>query len=137
MYIDEFGIHVYSCKDGRVRAYDPVSKKIVSYPKLLMERVLGRPLAPYEDVHHIDENPLNNSVDNLEVRNHGEHQREHSTKYTDKTEICEVCGKSFIWTSKRQSRYYADLKRGKHRIKTCSKSCSSLYGRLEQLGRNI
>ena len=31
-----------------------------------MEEKLGRKLLPNEQVHHIDENPLNNNLDNLE-----------------------------------------------------------------------
>lgn len=102
-----------------------------------MEEKLGRPLEPYEDVHHKDNNPLNNELSNLELVLHGPHQKDHSQKYFDKEAKCDVCGKDFIWTAKRQSSYYRDINRGRNRIITCSKSCSSFYGRQEQLGRNI
>ena len=131
--------NVYTNKDGRKRVYyvdDDGNKHVVSYPRILMMQKLGRSLEPYEDVHHIDGDPLNNDLDNLEIISHGEHQRMHSTIYQDKEMICDVCGKKFIWTPIRQRRYYTDLKRNKNRIITCSKNCSSLYGRREQLRRN-
>jgi len=135
-------INIYTCPDGRVRAYcrdDNNNVKIVSYPRILMEEKLGRPLEPYEDVHHIDGNKLNNSIDNLALINHGDHQKmhmEHDTKYHNKEMTCDVCGKTFIWTIKSQRNYYCDLNRGKNRIISCSRKCSSYYGRQEQLGRN-
>lgn len=133
-------INVYECKDGRLRAYcrDEHNKpKIKSYPRILMEESLGRPLKPYEDVHHIDEDVSNNDISNFDIINHGEHQKLHAErKYFDKIAICDVCGKPFLWTAKRQSGYYRDIKRGNNRIVSCSKSCSSYYGRQEQLRRN-
>lgn len=133
-------INTYKGKDGRIRAYckDENNKpKIVSYPRILMEESLGRPLEPYEDVHHIDEDRSNNDLSNLEVINHGLHQKLHAEqKYYDKIVTCEVCGKQFVWTASRQSLYYRDLNRCKNRIISCSRKCSSYYGRQEQLGRN-
>lgn len=132
-------IGVYKCKDNRYRAYvklDDGTTSTVSYPRILMEEKLGRPLEPYEDVHHKDGNCENNNIDNLEIQIHGEHQKLHSTKYQDKIAICQVCGKEFIWTAKRQRCYYIDLRRGRKRIISCSMKCSSFYGRQEQLGRN-
>ena len=103
-----------------------------------MAEKLGRLLEPYEDVHHIDGDATNNSVSNLQVIDHIEHERNHATKYNyvDKEAVCDVCGNKFVWTSKRQQRYYKDVSHGDKRIITCSKSCSSFYGRQEQLGRN-
>ena len=117
-------ISTYKCKDGRIRAYcrdEYNNPKVISYPRILMEESLGRPLEPYEDVHHKDEDPSNNSIENLEIINHGKHQQLHSKKYYDKQATCEVCGKQFIWTGVRQSCYYRDIKRGKNRIISCSK----------------
>ena len=133
-------IGVYKCKDNRYRAYvklDDGTTSTVSYPRILMEEKLGRPLEPYEDVHHKDGNYENNDLDNLEIVIHGEHQRLHSTKYHDIKATCQVCQKEFIWTAKRQRYYYMDLHRGRKRIISCSASCSNYYGRQEQLGRNI
>lgn len=100
-----------------------------------MEQHLGRKLYPNEDVHHIDGDVTNNDISNLQVLDHVEHEKLHNpAKYYDKEVICDVCGKSFIWTAERQSLYQRDFNRNKNRIITCSRSCSSLYGRYIQLG---
>jgi hypothetical protein len=43
----------------------------------VMEQHLGRKLTPGEEIHHIDENPANNAIENLMVVSRGEHQRLH------------------------------------------------------------
>lgn len=130
-------VNVYECKDGRVRVYIKDTKKVVSYPKYLMENKLGRKLNDNEQVHHKDENPLNNDPDNLEVKLLGEHQREHSIKYHDKTMICPWCGSEFLWTAKQQRTFYGNRSR---KVKSnygdnpfCSKSCAGSYGRHLQM----
>ena len=126
-------------KDGRMRAYykDNNSKdKLISYPKLIMEEYLGRKLLDNEIVHHIDGNPLNNDISNLQVLTYEEHNRLHFKSYYDKEVICEVCGRPFIWTAKRQGFFQRDLNRNKNRIITCSRRCSNIYGRYIQLGYN-
>lgn len=128
---------VHKNKDNRMRAYykDELTNKhkIISYPRIVVEEHLKRKLNDDEIVHHIDENPENNNIDNLMVLTRKEHGKLHMQKYFDKEVICEVCHKKFIWTSERQGRYYRDLRRGRNRIITCSKKCSSYYGRLVQL----
>ena len=43
----------------------------------LMEQHLGRKLETWETVHHKDENPRNNDIDNLEVMSKSDHARMH------------------------------------------------------------
>lgn len=133
-------VTVYTCKDGRTRAYDKTTKKVVSYPKLLMEQTIGRKLEADEEVHHIDGNPLNNNMSNLEIRLHGEHQKEHGTKYFDKEVECAWCRKIFIWTGLRQRQHYSNFNRtgrSKEMIGKpfCSKECIGKYGRKIQLSK--
>lgn len=52
-----------------------------------------------------------NDISNLEIRNRGEHQKEHSTKYFDKIMKCPWCGKEFIWTGLQQRYYYSNIKK--------------------------
>lgn len=128
---------IYQNKDGRYRAYirdDNNKPHVVSYPRLLLEQNLGIKLNPNDDVHHKDEDFTNNDISNLQVIPHGEHQKIHSLKYYDKDAVCEVCGKTFVWIATRQRQYYNDLSRGLNRIISCSRKCSSIYGRYIQLG---
>lgn len=138
-------MNTYICKDNRVRVRvvdDNGDSHVLSYPRILMEEKLGRPLKPYEDVHHIDGNPLNNSLHNLEIVCHGEHQRNHSRKYYDKIMVCPICNKEFMWTAVQQRRFYSNLSRKEPKNKSrctvpfCSKRCIGLYGKQEQIRRN-
>lgn len=116
-------------KDGRVRAYDKITHKGVSYPRLIMENFLNRRLLKTEDVHHKDGNPLNNEIDNLEVIDHKEHDKLHggkNKKYNNKIMNCPVCNKEFIWTPIQQSSFYShggNTKKGPF----CSRRCAGIY----------
>lgn len=133
--IDTKRYNIYLNKDGRYRCYDKVTHKVVSYPRILMANKLGRSLEPYEDVHHIDGNTQNNSIDNLTIVNRGEHQRQHSTKYSETVvETCIYCGNKFTMTRVQQQRRKSDAKRGK-KGPFCSRKCSGLYGVDEQRRR--
>ena len=145
MTIDKNGLHLYECKDRRERAYNPISKKVTSYPRALMEQKLGRPLKENEQVHHIDGNPSNNNIENLAIMMLGEHQRMHNPKhvYTDKEMVCPWCQKTFVWSAKAQKNFHRQRCRKKPRNKNpilkpfCSKHCSGSYSRQEQLKRNF
>lgn len=47
---------------------------------VVMEVLIGRPLAPHECVHHKDENRSNNDPSNLELLTRSEHSRLHATQ---------------------------------------------------------
>lgn len=40
-----------------------------------MEQFLGRKLEPWEHVHHVDGNYLNNDISNLQILSNSEHQK--------------------------------------------------------------
>lgn len=138
-YVPKYYIH--QDKDGRIRIIWKTingSTTSMSYPKFLMEQKLGRKLLPDEDVHHIDENPLNNDISNLVIIKHGDHQKCHTLyEYHDEYIKCDVCGSVFLWTKDEQMRYYYDIKAGRIRYRTCSNKCRSYAGRMRQLGRPI
>ena len=52
-------------------------QKFVGQHRLVMAESLGRSLLTEEDVHHKDENRLNNQIDNLEIKLHGPHSAFH------------------------------------------------------------
>ena len=71
-WIDKRGYRwVYVTENGKRRARRD--------HRVLMEQHLGRRLEPWEIVHHRDENPSNNSLDNLEIKTFGEHTAGHHT----------------------------------------------------------
>ncbi len=124
----------YTRKDKRqhVILLKGSERKTISYPKYLMELHLGRLLEEGEDVHHKDRNFSNNNLDNLELKNHKEHCKEHSTKYLEeKKDICILCGTIVILTREKQRTLQANLNRGKIGP-FCSRKCSGKYGKMKQ-----
>lgn len=126
-------VSVYTNKDGRTRVYLKDSKKVISYPRYLMEKEIGRPLESYEQIHHLDGNPLNNDISNLEIKHISAHLRDHATKYVDKYVVCHWCGKEFLWTAKQQRNHHGNLSRNRSDLIFCSKSCCGSYGKTFQM----
>jgi len=86
-------------------------------PKLehheVMERHLGRPIAPGEVVHHKNDDRTDNRLENLELMTISQHMALHhqngiQRKITDRT--CVVCGQTF---------------KGKHPTLTCGPRCKT------------
>jgi hypothetical protein len=76
----------------------------ISPSKKATDRLLHRaiwmaahgPIPPKHHIHHIDYNPLNNDLSNLQCLPHGEHSRMHIKITHDLRECtCEVCEKVF------------------------------------------
>lgn len=131
-----FGPYTNNCNRLFIITIDNGKRRTISYPRYLMEQKLGRPLEPQEDVHHIDENPLNNELSNLEIRMHGEHQKEHSLKAPLEIKYnCDWCGKEFILSKNQRGEYmHPRKKRGTRHF--CSRRCAGLCGKTEQLSRD-
>lgn len=144
----EYRVYVNLCKDGRYRAlkvYNDGTRQSVSYPRLIVEQSIGRPLLPTEDVHHLDENPSNNDLDNLEIVDHREHTKQHileNSKYNfldDYIDVtCVICGKSFTISRKSLLEKLSSV-RTKHKSDKffCSRSCSGKYGKMIQESRQF
>ena len=98
-------------KNTRTRLITRQGKKVREH-RWLMEQHLGRPLKQTEHIHHINGNPLDNRLENLQVISSIDHMRLHKQIYPD-TKICE-------WCSKR----YSPNPRRRKRQKTCSKECA-------------
>lgn len=129
--------NVYLCKDGRLRIYivfPDGHNTVISYPKYLMEIRLGRNLDKDETVDHIDGNPLNNHIENLQVLKRSDHVILDVKRLKPQEFICPECGQSFELSGRKLH----DAKHNRLKRKAgpfCSKSCSGKYGRKIQLKR--
>ena len=134
---DDDKIAVYQNKDKRFRAYIKNEKRVISYPRILMEEKIGRRLKENEQVHHLNEDVSDNSPDNLDIELLGEHQKMHANvfrKYYDTIAICAYCHNEFLWTADAQRNF--DRRRSKLYKRNlpmqfgpfCSKKCSGKFG---------
>lgn len=137
--IDEYGLTIYENVDGRLRAYNPDTGETTSYPRILVEKAIGKKLSKDQDIHHIDGNPLNNDLSNLQILSHAEHARLHGQKYFDMYVVCPNCLEEFLWSAKSQSKFHSNRNRKDniHLIHKpfCSRRCAGQYSRREQLKR--
>lgn len=58
--------------DGKRRRY--------KFHRWIMEQFIGRELEPFEDVHHLNDNKLDNRLENLEIIEHGKHTTLHNLR---------------------------------------------------------
>lgn len=136
MYEDYKIYGPYLGKDGRLRIIGIDSNNMqhtISYPKYLMELHLGRHLDEKEQVDHIDGNPLNNAVENLQIKTLGEHQILDVWRNKDVLVYCRYCGKPF--TVKGYKMHCRNRKDRHQSGYFCSRQCSGKYGKEIQLGK--
>lgn len=68
----------YLSSDGYcVMSKTPDGRKQIKYHRYLMECHIGRKLKPTEIVHHINEDKLDNSINNLQIVSRSEHNKIH------------------------------------------------------------
>ncbi len=75
--------------EGRIWLDEHTQVRVKKH-RWLMEQKLGRRLLPAEDVHHKDENKLNNDMKNLELISHGGHTRLHNLKRSARAAIAKA-----------------------------------------------
>ena len=83
--------------------------------RVIMEKHIGRKLTNEEEVHHINKNPLDNRIENLQLLTRTEHIELHKKEkqlYSD-SKICVECGNTYI-----------PNRRKRLRQKCCSKICA-------------
>jgi hypothetical protein len=116
----------YETKKGRkiLTLFHPITKHRISinHARYVMEIHLGRRLDPDEDVHHKDEDPSNDNLDNLEVTNYLDHRRDHGNCKPRKiiTLQCAICKQDF---ERLESRQRYKLKHNKTGKMYCSVDC--------------
>lgn len=123
----------YTRPDGRqhIVAYQNGKRITVSYPRYLMEIVIGHYLEKDEEVHHKDGDFTNNALTNLEIKNSSKHRKEHR-KYFGEYVTCSWCGKEFWLTPKSQRYRFQNRKRSKFGP-FCSRKCVGAYGSYIQM----
>ena len=69
--------------DCRGYAFVLIGDKYIGEHRLVVEQHLGRRLDFKEKIHHINGNPYNNDVDNLQALCHDCHKQLHQMEYVD------------------------------------------------------
>jgi len=83
------------CKASGYLMFSIKKKKVLAH-RLIMEQHLGRPLLPFplEIVHHINGDPLDNRIENLQLKSQSSHIKEHSAGYKDdNAKTCTRCSR--------------------------------------------
>jgi predicted RNA-binding Zn-ribbon protein involved in translation (DUF1610 family) len=102
-----------------ILAYDDGTRKTTAYARWLMEQHLGRTLDEDEEVDHIDEDKLNDTLSNLQVLPKADHRVKSGTR-TYVEFVCPACGTT---ASKLASKIRHNRKQGKAGP-FCSRSCA-------------
>lgn len=84
---------IYMRMADYVRTWDNENRVWVYEHRVVIENYLGRKLSMNEHVHHIDGNPKNNSIDNLEVVTPEEHAKIHKPALKNRLCSIELCDK--------------------------------------------
>ncbi|HCT78707.1 MAG TPA: hypothetical protein DGT23_19470 [Micromonosporaceae bacterium] len=107
-----------------VTLISPIHRTTTPYPRYLMAMKLGRLLRDDEHVDHVDNDPSNNAMENLQILTPLENQRKGKTKPLVSL-VCASCGIAF----ERQRHKVRGLGfRAEVKVPTCcSRSCSARY----------
>lgn len=111
--------HPCSTKDGYIREHRYIAEKSIASKDQLVIKDGRYVLDPNLDVHHIDGNKLNNSIDNLQIVTRSEHANIHGKQKQNRvTKVCKNCGRSFKIINCR-----------KDMAKFCSKKCMDEFSK--------
>lgn len=117
----------YRGKDGRDRVILRKNGKnrTMSYPKFLWWKEKGELIEYNEHIHHKDEMPQNNSINNFEKISWHKHMALHvkSEKF-----ICKWCEKEFELKGSKLSRRKTNKKLKGNEGPFCCKQCAGKYG---------
>lgn len=105
-------------------------RRSVSYPKWIMEKLLGRKLDPnLETVDHWDSDIYNNDPSNLRLVPRDQHSADDTRRVKLVKFNCAWCDKEF----ERSPRLIRDKAKKKKAGPFCSKQCAGRYARMIQL----
>lgn len=115
----------YTRKDGRKHiciVHDDGRKQTKSYPRYLLEQHLGRYLLPEEHVDHINNDPFDDRIENLQILTLVENAKKAAALRPRKTHvfICPCCGNE-------AEKYLNQVKHNLNRGKSgpyCSRTCA-------------
>lgn len=110
------GYLVVSVSDSKNR-----NPHVVYVHRIIAQAFIDPNLDDTKEVHHIDKNRTNNSIENLQVLSRYEHKLAHNLKYPI-TKICEVCGKEYTPHITKRERSHV-----------CSVECQMELGRINGL----
>lgn len=97
-------------------------RSTVSYARYLMSCHVGRYLTTEEEVDHVDQNPTNDEISNLQILSTEDHLKktlEHRPKGVVITLVCSNCGTSF---ERRSNKVHKE-----NQNHFCSRSCNGKY----------
>ena len=106
----------------RIVFFDGTSKTTAN-ARYVLEQHLGRSLTPEEEADHIDENPLNDSIENLQVLAPLENKLKSITPAKVWVGLCPVCGTEFTKPLNKVSHNRKQGKAGPF----CGKSCAGRH----------
>lgn len=128
-----YGPYLDSTKTRRIviLMYPDGTRKTTANARYLLEKHLGRALGPHEEADHIDENPLNDALENLQVLSIPSHQKKSAQARPVKTWTgkCPECGVEFSKALKVVTHNRKQGKSGPY----CGKSCSGKHTRRMQI----
>lgn len=118
----------YTRKDKRqviVIVHDSGKKQTKSYPRHLMEIHLGRELLPKEHIDHINNDPSDNRIENLQILSQKENNKKQSLLKPRQTYkfICPCCGKE----SEKNLNYVLGNKKKNRTGPFCSRQCAGKF----------
>lgn len=96
--------------------------KVMQEHRYIMENHLGRKLRKNELIHHIDGNPKNNDINNLQVMSWRNHALLHAKKAETIEIKCSNCKNKFLIRKRRYNR----VKKKGQKVFVCSKRCHGL-----------